>query len=149
MSEPEAREALAKTARDNARIPMRWNNRKGYGFTDGTPWIDGGKDEPEYNVAREERDPSSVLAFYREAIRVWKDPLYRELIRDGAFEPDYLEMGDWICYTRRIGERRLRVFANFSPRTYEKPDIPGTILLHNYEDVSEEFRPYEVYVTTL
>lgn len=149
MSEREAMEALASTARDNARIPMRWNGRKGYGFTSGTPWIDGGKDHPEYNVAREEKDPSSVLAFYREAIRAWKDPLYRELIRDGAFEPDYLEKGDWICYTRRIGERRLRVFANFSSRTCEKPEIPGTILLHNYEDISDEFRPYEIYVTTL
>ena len=146
MSEEEAKEALEKTARDNARIPMRWTARKGYGFTKGKPWLDGGKDEKGYCVSEEEKDPSSVLSFYRKAIKIWKNKAYRKIIRDGDFQPDYLEKEEWIAYTRMYKEKRLRVIANFSAHTYPLPEIPGKILLHNYDNQTNELRPYEVFV---
>lgn len=146
MSEEEAKEALDKTARDNGRIPMRWNSRKGYGFTKGTPWVDGGKDEKGFSVSEEEKDPASILSFYKEAIALWKKEPYRTLIREGSFSPDYLEMTDWIAYTRMLNGKRLRVIANFSTNTYPKPDIPGKVLLHNYLEEADQLRPYEVYV---
>ncbi len=145
MSEAEAKLSLDQTARDNARIPMRWNERKGYGFTSGKPWVDGGKD-PGHSVAEEEKDPDSVLHFYRSAIALWKDERFRDLIRDGGFAPDYLEREEWIAYSRILGGKKLRVIANFSNHVYPLPIIDGPVLLHNYQDESPDFRPYEIYV---
>jgi alpha-glucosidase len=54
--------------RDPERTPMPWTSvAPGHGFTTGTPWLSVST-PPDCNVAAQEADPSSVLAFTRAAI---------------------------------------------------------------------------------
>jgi oligo-1,6-glucosidase len=66
--------ALASRSRDNSRTPMQWDNSEYAGFTspvgDHDPWMPINPNKSVINVASESRDPNSVLAFYKELIRL-------------------------------------------------------------------------------
>ena len=89
LSEKETWDAVASTSRDNARIPMRWEDKPGYGFTSATPWLDGGPDR--YCVASEQDDPDSILSFYKTAIKLRKSEKCKEAIKEGNL--------NWFCPT--------------------------------------------------
>jgi alpha-glucosidase len=56
--------------RDGERTPMQWDANKEAGFTTGTPWLPVPPSAATINVAAEERDPDSLLAWYRGLIRL-------------------------------------------------------------------------------
>lgn len=65
-------------SRDNARTPIQWNDGNNAGFTTNTPWL---KINPNYiniNIASQEKDPSSILNYYREMIAYRKQ--YKTLV---------------------------------------------------------------------
>jgi alpha-glucosidase len=82
-----------RTGRDPARTPMQWDGSAQAGFTTGRPWLPVSPSAATQNVARETKDPSSVLALYRRLIRLRnRTPAlvrgsYRPL---GATDPDCL-----------------------------------------------------------
>ena len=61
-------QAILKKGRDNARTPMQWDAGPNAGFSAGTPWIGVNPNYRTLNAAAEEKDPDSVLAFYRRLI---------------------------------------------------------------------------------
>lgn len=61
---------LALTSRDNARTPMPWSDAPQGGFTTGEPWLPLNPEYPAVNVASQQQDPGSVLAYYRKLIRL-------------------------------------------------------------------------------
>ena len=65
LSDTEALEVCGKMSRDNARTPVQWNAQVNAGFTTGTPWLKVHSDYKEINVAAQEKDPDSVLNYYR------------------------------------------------------------------------------------
>ena len=66
--------ALAYMSRDNARTPMQWDSTRFAGFTapyaPKEPWLAVNPNRDKVNAKTEQRDPDSVLAFYRELIRL-------------------------------------------------------------------------------
>jgi alpha-glucosidase len=58
----------ANKGRDGERTPMQWDASTQAGFTTGTPWLPVPPSARERNVAAEERDPDSLLNFYRRLI---------------------------------------------------------------------------------
>ena len=66
--------ALAYMSRDNARTPMQWDSTRFAGFTapyaPKEPWLAVNPNRDKVNAKTELRDPDSVLAFYRELIRL-------------------------------------------------------------------------------
>jgi len=58
--------------RDGERTPMQWDAKKNAGFSAGTPWLPVPPSAVTINVTAEERDPSSLLAWYRNLIRLKK-----------------------------------------------------------------------------
>lgn len=67
-TEAEAFAQVLPGARDHARVPMRWE--PGGGFTTGVPWQPAAEDSRGFTVAEQEKDPDSVLSFYRDLIRL-------------------------------------------------------------------------------
>ena len=67
-------DALAYMSRDNARTPMQWDATKFAGFTapyaPEEPWLSVNPNHDKINAKSELRDQDSVLAFYRELIRL-------------------------------------------------------------------------------
>jgi alpha-glucosidase len=55
--------------RDGSRTPLPWTaDPPGHGFTSGTPWLPLTQQAALRNVAAQEADPCSTLAFYRKAL---------------------------------------------------------------------------------
>ena len=115
-SKEEALEACCRHSRDNARTPMQWDDSVSAGFTDGTPWIKVNENCREINVASQEKDPNSVLNYYRKLIRLKKDPKWREVFAQGEFIP-FLEKDEQIFAFARCAETaQAVVLANFGTR---------------------------------
>jgi alpha-glucosidase len=58
--------------RDGERTPMQWDAGKNAGFSAGAPWLPVPSSAASVNVAAEERDPGSLLAWCRSLIRLKK-----------------------------------------------------------------------------
>ena len=53
------------SSRDNSRTPMQWSAEQNAGFSTGTPWMKVNPNYSEINVADQEKNPDSVLNFYK------------------------------------------------------------------------------------
>ena len=58
--------------RDGERTPMQWDESANAGFTTGTPWLPVPPSAAAINVKAEERDPNSLLAWYKALIQLKK-----------------------------------------------------------------------------
>jgi glycosidase len=58
-----------KASRENSRTPMQWSREKNAGFTEGTPWFPVNRNYTDINVEVQDKDPDSLLNFYRDLIR--------------------------------------------------------------------------------
>lgn len=126
--------AQARTARDNARTPMQWNANVSAGFTAATPWLKVNPNYPEVNVAAEEKDPNSILQYFRKATAMrHAHPVLtygRYQLLDEANPYIY-------AYTRTLGKERALVVLNFSSaaQSWTMPaglTVAGAPWLNNY-----------------
>ena len=58
--------------RDGERTPMQWDAAANAGFTTGKPWLPVPANADSINVQNEEKNPDSLLAWYRTLIRLKK-----------------------------------------------------------------------------
>lgn len=71
-------------ARDNARTPVQWTAEKNGGFCTVEPWFTVNPNYKEVNVEAEEKDPNSLLNFYRKLIALRKQ--YKDTAVYGKFQ---------------------------------------------------------------
>lgn len=65
-------------ARDKNRTPMQWSAAARAGFTTGTPWLPVDSRYATRNVAAQDRDPGSLLNWYRTLVKLRRtDPAFR------------------------------------------------------------------------
>lgn len=117
LSDEDALKACSKMSRDNARTPVQWSSEKNAGFTTGTPWLKVNSNYKEINVAAQEKDPDSVLNYYRKLVALRKSFEYKEVFTYGTFVPAYQDMDDIMAYYRVDETRRILVAANFGINT--------------------------------
>lgn len=117
LSDEEALKACSKMSRDNARTPVQWSSEKNAGFTTGTPWLKVNSNYKEINVAAQEKDPNSVLNYYRKLVALRKSFEYKEVFTYGTFVPAYQDMDGIMAYYRVDETRRILVAANFGINT--------------------------------
>jgi oligo-1,6-glucosidase len=118
FSEEKAFTIAAKRSRDNARTPMLWDASPNAGFTDGKPWLPVHPGYAELNAETQGQDNASVLAFYKNMIRLRRE--HGALFFEGEINP--LPSGDDLIfvYERKHGRERALVLGNFA-------DIPKTV----------------------
>lgn len=143
------------SSRDNGRTPFQWDSTTAAGFTAGKPWINLPENYKAINAARQEKDPSSVLNYFRALTTLRKaNPALvygRYAMIDKANKAVY-------AYTREGGGQTFLVVLNFSsaaasiqlPRgnAFRKP------LLSNYKEAAAVnsksglliLKPYEAIV---
>ena len=118
MDEPEVMRVLQARSRDNSRTPMQWTAGRNAGFTDGTPWMSIPAYKPEANAAAEEKDPQSILSFYRRLVQLRKE---LPIIAAGDIRfIDSLQEGI-IAYERQRDEERLAVLCNLTDQEQPVP----------------------------
>lgn len=139
LSEEEALAAIAKYSRDNARTPMQWSAEPGLGFSDGTAWLISPKPNIAINVEDQEKDPDSILNYYRQLTALYRHPLYGNTIRFGDMIPAYRDRENIIAFERR-GDKRILVISNFQNRqaTLELPAPIKTLVLNNTAGLFQE-----------
>ena len=156
LSEEEALAAIAKYSRDNARTPMQWSAEPGLGFSDGSAWLISPKPDVAINVEDQEKDPNSILNYYRQLTALYRHPLYGNTIRFGDMIPAYRDRENIIAFERR-GDKRLLVVSNFQNRqtTLELPAPIKTVVLNNTAGLFQEgdqvleLAPYQTVVLEL
>ncbi|XLS27748.1 glycoside hydrolase family 13 protein [Flavobacteriaceae bacterium M23B6Z8] len=146
-----------EAARENARTPMHWDTSENAGFTTGHPWIKLNKNyKSGINVADQEKDPNSVLNYFRTMVNIRKEHLtlvygtYRLL--DETNESIY-------AYLRILEERCYLVLLSFAEQNcvFDMSQIEfasKTLLISNdtvLEDTPHriELKPYQCMVYKL
>ena len=156
LSEEEALAVIANYSRDNARTPMQWSAEPGLGFSDGPAWLISPKPDYSINVEDQEKDPDSILNYYRQLTALYRHPLYGNTIRFGDMIPAYRDRENIIAFERR-GDKRLLVISNFQNRqtSLELPAPIKTLVLNNTLGLFQEgdqvleLAPYQTIVLEL
>ena len=156
LSEEEALAVIANYSRDNARTPMQWSAEPGLGFSDGPAWLISPKPDYSINVEDQEKDPDSILNYYRQLTALYRHPLYGNTIRFGDMIPAYRDRENIIAFERR-GDKRLLVISNFQNRqaTLELTAPIKTVVLNNTAGLFQEgdqvleLSPYQTIVLEL
>jgi oligo-1,6-glucosidase len=103
--------ALSAKGRDNARVPMPWNDQPGGGFTTGTPWIDPHPDVATINVAAQVDDPDSVFTHFQRLIALRHE---EPVVAHGTFRMLLPDDERVYAFVRELDGTRLLVVANLS-----------------------------------
>jgi alpha-glucosidase len=110
------------TGRDGERTPMQWNSGKNAGFGTGAKtWLPLNPDYKTVNVAAEERNPDSILNYYKTLIRLRKQ---NPQLRDGKFALADTGNDRVLSFLRKTPDgKAVLVALNFT-------DSPQTIGFH-------------------
>lgn len=134
--------------RDNARTPMQWGKGENADFTSGNEtWLPVNPNYPEINVEVEEKDPDSILSFYRQLIQFRKE---EPALLYGTFEPIKTK-GSIMAFYRSYQGEMLFVLLNLTKKNQRLPhkisSLVGQVLFSNYSHAGFTFkkrlRPYE------
>ena len=147
LSDAEALAACVRFSRDNARTPLQWDASEHAGFSTAKPWLPVHDDFATCNVAAQEADPSSPLAWYR------------KLAALRAARPE-LVAGDWhellsgdkniFAFERTLDGARTVTLANFCDEdvTYDASLVAGLSVLAASQDnaTAGVLRPLEAVI---
>ena len=146
---------LMRASRDNARTPVQWTSGKNAGFTTADkPWFYINENYKEVNVEDAEKDPNSILNYYRKLIKFRKE---NEIVIYGDFKEHYHESDKLYVYERNYEGKKLLVICSFSDKIerFKAPKgfdlAKGKVVLGNYDCFNSGFdtfnlRPYETKV---
>ncbi|TGD79537.1 glycoside hydrolase family 13 protein [Hymenobacter wooponensis] len=123
-----------RTARDNGRTPFQWDATANAGFTTSTPWLKVNPNYREINAAAEDKDPNSVLNYFRKAMALRKA---HQVLLTGNYQLLDEPNPHIYAYTRSLGQEQVLVVLNFTSvkRRWPLPigtEISGQPWLNNY-----------------
>lgn len=138
--------------RDCARAPMAFNSEPGYGFTEEgvKPWQKFNELSKTINVADEEKDSNSTLAYFKKINQFRRE---HPVLCYGDIK--FLKTKkDVFAYTRTLDKETYLVIINL---TYKKrklskeiESMKKTLLFQNYDtDYQKDLRPYEALIYQL
>ena len=141
-------------SRDSARTPVQWSGDAYAGFSSVQPWFHVNPNYLSVNAASQEKDPDSILNFYRRCLALRKSS---ETLLQGTYR-EYMRLSGRIyMYERKLGDERILVICSFSKKPaacrlpQEYRGCKGEILLDNYpvqgtSGAEQSLRPYEARV---
>lgn len=147
--------ALIRPAtRDSSRTPVQWSSQKNGGFSESEPWFYVNQNYPEINVEAAERDPDSLLHFYRAILKYRKG---NDVILHGKYREFEKQSRKLYVYTREYKGEGILVVCSFT----EKPvafQFPKKLKIETMDPLFSNYpqeaakpdgftaRPYEVRV---
>lgn len=144
--------------RDNARVPMAWDNSQNGGFTTGEPWIGVSKNYKYINAKVNIESETSIYSFYKKLIQLRRE---NKMMAYGSFEAILEEDKNIFSYIRRYKSEQWLVACNFTDREISF-DLPlkyrgwntGQVIISNYDvflgNLPEfKLRPYEAVVLSV
>ncbi|MDO9374242.1 MAG: alpha-glucosidase [Ferruginibacter sp.] len=101
-------------SRDNGRTPFQWDTSPNAGFTTGKPWINVNPNHATINYAAQEKDPNSVLNYFRRLVKLRKD---NRLLVYGNYTLLDKNNTNVYAFTRESGGEKMLILLNFSAAT--------------------------------
>ena len=146
-SKKEALEAIHRFSRDNARTPMQWNDSEYAGFSKVKPWLTINDNYKEINVEAQEKDPTSVMSFYRKLVEVRNN---HQTLIDGKFVSYEDQQDDVYIFDRVNKEETVRILLNFTDQEVtvnENYEDGMNIILSTEEDhIKGKLKPLEALI---
>jgi oligo-1,6-glucosidase len=143
-------------ARDNARTPVQWDGSANAGFTGGDkPWFSINPNYTDVNVDAQEKDPDSLLNYYRKLIALRRS---RPVFRDGDYTDLCPRSKTIYAYSRKTADEKVLVLISFSKdkQSYRLPEgwnVSGMELLLDSEGGKAEIdgntvtlKPYQALI---
>lgn len=147
-------------SRDNARTPVQWSGEKHGGckypplkavaalttlVTTGKPWMRVNDNYTSINVADQQQDKDSVLAFWQKLLQLRRSN--KDLFVRGAYEVHDFENEQTWTFEKQGGGRTAYVVLNFSEED-AKIDLPsnhGKLALSNMGagGLADKLKPFE------
>ena len=144
---------LMLRSRDNARTPMQWDASAEAGFTTGTPWFPVNKNYTELNYEAEEKDPDSLLWFYRKMVAVRRREDLEETFLYGTLIPEYETVSGVLAYRRKDEKNHILILTTSLADGMALPfaDTIEEVLLNNYDTCAAgegtiRLQPYQCLV---
>ena len=140
------------SSRDSARTPMQWDDSRYAGFTSGTPWFFVNPNYKTVNAAAEERDPDSILQFYRRCLSLRKHSRTLLFGRYHEFFPKHPKI---YMYERVLEDNAYLIICSFSdkpiqiqlPKKYQNRKLQLMLCNESGQDgTSPVMSPYEARV---
>jgi oligo-1,6-glucosidase len=142
-----------QTSRENSRTPIQWNAGENAGFTTGKPWLRVNENHRYLNAEVQEKDPNSVLNYFRKIVKLRKD---NPVLVYGKYTLLDKDNPNVYSYTRELDGKKILIALNFSANNavYE----PGfsleksKIISDNYSELFVDnknntiLRPYEAMI---
>jgi len=97
--------------RDGERTPMQWNESVNAGFSTATPWLPVPPTYKKYNVTDEEKDPQSILEFYKSVLKLRHS---NRALLDGSYVPINEDNTNVLSYLRIYKDEAVVVALNMS-----------------------------------
>lgn len=128
---------------ERLRTPMQWTATSA-GFTSGKPWEAPQADTQSVNVAREDRDPNSLLSLYR---RLARERNANSALKNGKLIP--VESGNEavLAYIRADSTRAVLVVVNLA-RT-PSPNVAMPAGYQSHTPLTRTLAPRRAYTYEL
>ncbi len=97
--------------RDGERTPMQWADGVNAGFSQAKPWLPVPPSAKQHNVASEDRDPNSILNFYRRVLHLRRT---NEALVEGDYVPLHEKDRNVLAYLRSYRGKAVLVALNMS-----------------------------------
>ena len=97
--------------RDGERTPMQWDESANAGFSQVAPWLPVPPTYKTHNVADEEKDPNSVLSFYKAILKLRHT---NPSLLDGSYVPLNENDQNVLSYLRAYKDQAVLVALNMS-----------------------------------
>jgi alpha-glucosidase len=149
----------AAMSRDKNRTPMQWRNAPNAGFckAEATPWLPVNPDYAEgINVQEQEKDPASLLTFYRRMLRIRKTT---PALVEGDYQPVHETEQEVLAFLRAMPGQKVLVLLNFSGKkiSMDYTDLNAKSARTIFSSTSQEHAgllqialdPYEIWIAEL
>jgi len=144
-------EGQKQTSRENGRTPFQWDSTLNSGFSNGKPWL---KVNPNYkmiNAEAQEKDPNSVLNYFRKMVQLRKD---NPVITQGSYTLLDHDNPNVFVFLRELDGKKIMVALNFTSKTtYFKTEIDLSktkLISTNYKEanfpIENSLRPFEALI---
>lgn len=140
-----------QTSRENGRTPFQWNATKNGGFTTGKPWLKVNSNYETINAEAQEKDPNSVLNYYRKLVKVRKA---NRVLQYGAYTLLDKDNPSVFAYSRSLEGKKMVILLNFTEKesTFDLgfSIAKSEVILGNYPKSKSKnnniLRPYEALI---
>ena len=146
FSPEEAMKFIRYFTRDNARTPMQWTAEENAGFTSGESWQPVNENYTSINAEDEDKDPDSVLNWYRKLLAFRKNS---DVLLMGTYREILSENEEIFGFVREHDGQEVITLANFSGKAVKIPEdlAQKTVLFSSEKDINlSELAPLEARI---